>query len=543
MRERWNQTNNQSGEESPHSKPKTLPEQGQRNYKIMRPPGHGRSRPAWSGPPPVVLELLPAPDPWQACQQLASLPHLLFLDSASSHSTLGMYSFIAAEPFGWLRARHGEVTWVCTGPGPLATPRTRLQTSDPFAALQRLLATFSLRSVSGLPPFQGGAAGLFGYDLCHHLERLPRPAQDDFDLPEMAVGFYDWVLAFDGLQGRAWLISTGLPEVGPRARALRARNRLEQVRRLLAMRNAECGVRNEEKMIPGIPHSAFRIPHSLPAFPVPGLAGVLSSFDRPAYLAAARRAIDYVHAGDCFQVNLAQRLLAPTTLAPLELYRRLRQRNPAPFAAYFDLGEAVLASASPERFLRVEDGEVETRPIKGTRPRGATPDEDQRQAGELLRSAKDRAENVMIIDLLRNDLGRVCRYGSVRVPAVCRLESYPFVHHLVSEVRGRLRPECGLVDLLRAAFPGGSVTGAPKVRAMEIIAELEPTVRGPYCGSLAYLGFDGAMDSSILIRTFTLVSGWAQFPVGGGIVADSTPEGEYAETLHKAEGLLRALRV
>ncbi len=277
-------------------------------------------------------------------------------------------------------------------------------------------------------------------------------------------------------------------------------------------------------------------------YPLPGFAAVYSNFDHNGYCAAVRRAIEYIYAGDCFQVNLSQRLLHPATLPPLELYRRLCERNPAPFAGYFDLGDFALVSASPERFLRVEDGRVETRPIKGTRPRGATPEEDQRQRDDLLRSAKDRAENVMIIDLLRNDLGRVCAYGSVQVEAVCRLESYRTVHHLVSEVVGRLRPGQGPIDLLRAAFPGGSVTGAPKVRAMQIIAELEPTVRGPYCGSLGYLGFNGSMDTNILIRTFMIGRGWMQFPVGGGIVADSTPQAEYEETLHKAEGLLRALK-
>jgi para-aminobenzoate synthetase component 1 len=219
----------------------------------------------------------------------------------------------------------------------------------------------------------------------------------------------------------------------------------------------------------------------------------------------------------------------------------LRTCNPAPFAGYFDLGDFALASASPERFVRLVEGRVETRPIKGTRPRGATPADDARRRNELLASAKDRAENVMIIDLLRNDLGRVCRYGSVQVEAVCRLESYATVHHLVSEVRGQLRPGLGAIDLLRATFPGGSVTGAPKIRAMEIIAELEPTARGPYCGCLGYVGFDGTMDTNILIRTFTAGRGWVQFPVGGGIVADSEPETEYQETLHKAAGLLRAL--
>jgi para-aminobenzoate synthetase component 1 len=272
-----------------------------------------------------------------------------------------------------------------------------------------------------------------------------------------------------------------------------------------------------------------------------------SNFSRGAYVQTVRRAIEYVHAGDCFQVNIAQRLLYPPLLAPLDLYCRLRERNAAPFAGYFDLGDFVIASASPERFLclagaegQVPD-EVETRPIKGTRPRGATPAEDGAQIEILRNSAKDRAENVMIVDLLRNDLGRVCRYGSVRVPSVCSVETYRYVHHLVSEVRGRLREGLGPIDLLRAAFPGGSVTGAPKIRAMEIIAELEPTARGPYCGSLGYVGFDGTMDTSILIRTFTLGRGWIQFPVGGGIVADSSPEMEYEETWHKAEGLLRAL--
>jgi para-aminobenzoate synthetase component 1 len=255
-----------------------------------------------------------------------------------------------------------------------------------------------------------------------------------------------------------------------------------------------------------------------------------------------QRAIDYVHAGDCFQVNLSQRLLAPATLPPLALYARLRERNPAPFAGFFALdADTAVLSASPERFLRVRDGVVETWPIKGTRPRGVTPEEDAARRDELRTSAKDRAENVMIVDLMRNDLGRVCRYRSIETPVICRVETFRYVHHLVSEVRGRLREGLGLVDLLRAAFPGGSVTGAPKVRAMEIIAELEPTSRGPYCGSLGYLGFDGAMDSNLLIRTLTQARGWLQFPVGGGIIADSTPAGEYDETLHKAAGLLRAV--
>jgi para-aminobenzoate synthetase component 1 len=467
---------------------------------------------------PLVAELTPAPDAWDAFQRLAHLPRALFLDSALPHPTLGRYSYVVADPFAWL-----------TGRGPEA--------AEAFGQLAELLRCYQTEPQPEVPPFQGGAAGLWGYDLCHLFERLPRPRHDEFTVPDLAVGLYDWVVAFDHVWNRAWIVSTGWPETDERRRSARAVRRMRSIRRRLqsAVRHL-APVRKPARATTPRPEDLYT------PFPVPGLPGLFSNFDRPGYLAAVRRAIDYTHAGDCFQVNVSQRLLHPATLPPLELYRRLRERNPAPFAGYFDLGDFVIASASPERFLRVKNGEVETRPIKGTRPRGATPDEDRRQADELLASAKDRAENVMIIDLLRNDLGRVCAYGSVRVAAVCRLESYRTVHHLVSEVRGRLRPGLGPVDLLRAAFPGGSVTGAPKVRAMEIIAELEPTARGPYCGSLGYVGFDGSMDTSILIRTFTVGKGWIQFPVGGGIVADSTPEGEYAETLHKAEGLLRALR-
>jgi para-aminobenzoate synthetase component I len=245
---------------------------------------------------------------------------------------------------------------------------------------------------------------------------------------------------------------------------------------------------------------------------------------------------------DVFQVNLSQRLLHPARASSVELYCRLRERNPAPFAGYFACDDWAVVSASPERFVSVRDGEVETRPIKGTRRRRIEPEADLYTRDELRESEKDQAENVMIVDLLRNDLSRVCAPGTVRVPQLCAVETYETVQHLVSEIRGRLAPSHDVWDLLRAAFPGGSITGAPKVRAMEIIAELEPTVRGPYCGSLFYAGFDGTLDSSILIRTFTCRHGWVQCPVGGGIVAQSDPEDEYDETLHKAEGMLRALR-
>ena len=282
---------------------------------------------------------------------------------------------------------------------------------------------------------------------------------------------------------------------------------------------------------------------SVPQYPLPGFPGVTSNFDRDGYEAAVRRAVEYVHAGDCFQVNLSQRLLAPLREHPLDLYGRLRATQPGPVRRVLRprrlpdpqrLAGTVLAGL-PRR--RGRDAADQGHPAA----RRDTPEEDAALVRDLATSPKDRAENVMIVDLLRNDLGRVCEYGSVRVPRVCEVETFRYVHHLVSEVRGKLRPGLGPLDLLAAAFPGGSVTGAPKVRAMEIIAELEPTARGPYCGCLGYVGFDGAMDTNILIRTFTAGRGWVQFPVGGGIVADTDPAREYEETLHKAAGLLRAL--
>jgi para-aminobenzoate synthetase component 1 len=482
---------------------------------------------------PLVEELTPTPEPWDVARRLAHLNRLLFLDSAQTHPGFGRYSFVTADPFEWLWARGQRI--VASG--------KRCQAGDPFAMLADRLARFPAATIPGLPPFQGGIAGLFGYDLCHHLERLPRPSYDEFETPDLAVGLYDWVIAFDHAENRAWLISTGVPGTEPRRRHFFAARRLKDVR--LQLRS---GPRSYEVPKTSDVSPRLRLNQLAPRWPVPHLPGLMSNFNRPAYLETIRRAIEYTHAGDCFQVNIAQRLLYPAPEHPLELYRRLRERNAAPFAAFLDLGDFVVASASPERFLRVASAghqrpdDVDTYPIKGTRPRGTTPQEEQALVSELATSVKDCAENVMIVDLMRNDLGRVCAYGSIEVPAVCRVETFRYVHHLVSEVRGRLRSGMGPIDLLRAAFPGGSVTGAPKVRAMEIIAELEPTARGPYCGSLGYIGFDGSMDTNMLIRTFTIGRGWAQFPVGGGIVADSVPEREYEETWHKAEGLLQALR-
>jgi para-aminobenzoate synthetase component 1 len=467
--------------------------------------------------PAVVHELRPAPEAVDVFLRLRAWPYCLFLDSAQRDTALGRYSFVAADPFAVLAS-----------------------TDDADDALGRLEAAWrqwQTPTLAGLPPFQGGAAGLLSYDLARQLERLPRPRFDEFGLPRLLIGLYDVVVAFDHADNRAWLVSQGFPETDPQRRARRAQQRAEAFLQLLA-----AGVQP-----PWTSRQSAHAAHDLaaawaPSYPTAGDPQVYSNFSREGYLAAVRRAIEYIHAGDVFQVNLSQRLLHRGGDDSTALYLRLRQRNAAPFAGYFDAGAWQVASASPERFLQVRDGMVEARPIKGTRRRWLRPEADLYGGEDLLRSAKDRAENVMIVDLLRNDLSRVCTPESVQVTQLCRLETYAYVQHLVSAIRGRLRPECTAIDLLRAAFPGGSVTGAPKVRAMEIIAELEPTARGAYCGSLGYLGFDGSLDASILIRTVTACGPWWQFPVGGGIVAQSDPLQEYEETWHKAVGILQALR-
>ena len=472
-------------------------------------------------PPPLHQELSPCPDPWDVARKLSHLPHLLMLDSADATGPQGRFSYIMAEPY----------EWECV-------EEERFGGGATFDNLGRYIANPPRPTLSGLPPFQGGLAFLLGYDLNTETEpSVPLPTCDEFAGPRYCLGLYDWVVSFDHRSKRAWVVVHGRPEIE------KSRKRWLAFDKMTELLNAlhDNSVR-QPAWKPNRPRGPLAVGRLSPQFPLAGSPGVTGNFSRGGYLKAVERAVEYVHAGDVFQVNIAQRLLAPLKGPPLDLYGRLRARNPAPFACYFDLGQSQILSASPERFLQVTpDGAVGTTPIKGTRPRGTTPEEDAELIRDLTSNPKDRAENIMIVDLLRNDLGRVCDFGSVEVAKLCEVETYPFVHHLVSEVRGRLRTGQTPFDLLKAAFPGGSVTGAPKVRAMQIIAELEPTARGAYCGSIGYLGFNGCFDSNILIRTFTAQQGWVQFPVGGGIVADSEPAKEYDETLHKAAGLLRAL--
>lgn len=462
-----------------------------------------------------VVELSPVPSIEAALRRCAPLPGVILFDSARRGGPLGRYSFLAADPFAW------EV---------LEQPQYG---RDPFDALRKRLRELKTDTLPGLPPFQGGAAGLLGYELGQCWERLPRPSHDELAMPPLAVGLYDWVLAWDHLQERAWIVSQGWPEPEGRRRQRRARERRDQVLSLLSPAEP-----------PSPPPFVPREPAPLcsPLAPLPPHEGLVSNFSREDYLQGVERVIEYIRAGDIFQANLSQRLMAPATESPLELYLRLRRCNSAPFAGYFAHDDWAILSASPERFLQVRDNLVTTRPIKGTRQRRVPPEADLFTQDELVLSPKDVAENVMIVDLLRNDLSRVCRPGSIRVPHLCRVETYETVHHLVSEVQGELEAGRDVWELLGATFPGGSITGCPKVRSMEIITELEQVARGPYCGTLFYVGADGTMDSNILIRTIIHRRGWLQLSAGGGIVAQSDPAAEYDETLHKAAGMLRALR-
>jgi para-aminobenzoate synthetase component 1 len=488
--------------------------------------------------PPLVEELVSPPDPARCCELLAGLPFRLFLDSAIRNPRLGRYSFVTADPVAIVRSKGTRAEWVDTRTGVV-----RNVDGDGLDAVRAIVAPQRTDPVPGLPPFQGGAAGYVGYDWGRVLERLPAPWYDDLALPDVVFGIYDWVVAYDHDVSRAWLISTGLPEKSPTTRPRHAAARAAMVtERLKSVRETSRSGTVDAALV-----RELRDAVPAPSYPVVDArwtprVGLRSSFTHDDYLAAVSRVREYIFAGDIFQANLSQRFEVPLSEPPWMLYRRLRARNAAPFSAFFDLGEAVILSASPERFLRVDAaGHVETRPIKGTRPRGLGPEHDAALGEALTQSAKDRAENLMIVDLMRNDLSRVCQPGSVRVPELFALERYATVHHLVSTVVGDLMPGRDAIDLLRAAFPGGSITGAPKVRAMEIIAELEPSQRSVYCGSIGYWSVTGELDTSIAIRTAIARAGRVYFSAGGGIVADSDPEQEYRETLDKARGIINVL--
>ena len=424
----------------------------------------------------------------------------VFLDSGRPYCNQGRFDILSADPRAVL-VTTGIKTEIRSAAG------SRFSLADPFALLQEELGAVR-PGIEGVP-FVGGAVGYFGYDLARRIERIPTLAQDAEQIPDMAVGIYDWALVVDHQAQRSRVVA---------ADPARLREGVGLVESAIADRRA------------GPPRAPFRV-----------LDRVRSNLSHAQYLDAIGRIKHYLREGDCYQVNFAQRFSAPAEGDPWQAYQGLRQINPAPFGAYLDTPGCRVLCSSPERFLRVRGRDVETKPIKGTAPRGRDPIEDLMLADALRTSPKDRAENVMIVDLLRNDLGKVCAIGSVHVPRLFALERYARVHHLVSTVRGRLAEGRTALDLLRACFPGGSITGAPKVRAMEIIEELEPHRRGVYCGAIGYIGFDGAMDTNIAIRTLVHSDGIIRLWAGGGIVADSDPESEYRESYHKAAALLDLL--
>ena len=489
---------------------------------------------------PLIEEVSTSLTAPEVFESIKDKPYSFFLDSGMDPRRLGRYSFLGSEPFLVVSNRGSEVTLT-------RGQEHEVQHVNPFDAVGKLLEAYRLDHCPAPVPFLGGAVGYFGYDLCHFIERLPSTAVDDLKLPESCLAFYDTVVAFDHLENKAYLVATGFPEMEEGQRLRRARMRLEEMKDWLCSNHSVIAVSHGPEQSEGEVRQS-RVRDSFVGAAVgndPGSKEITlkSNFTAEEYKKAVNRVREYIAAGDVFQVNLSQRFEADLKISPFKLYKRLRAVNPAPFASYLNFPGAAIVSASPERFLKVKGDLVETRPIKGTRPRGKDSAEDERLAYELVHSAKDRAENVMIVDLERNDLGRVSRYGTVKVTELAILETFPTVFHLTSTVIGRLRRGKSNIDLLKATFPGGSITGAPKVRAMEIIDEIEPTKRSVYTGSIGYLSFNGDVDINIVIRTFLIRQGRAYFQVGGGIIYDSDPEAEYVETLDKAKALIRALQL
>ena len=429
------------------------------------------------------------------------------LESGPGFGNSGRYSFLTAHPRAVFEAT--DERWSLREPS-----RSTEGRGDPLEALEVWLDRLGLGGFDfedrEEPPFTGGLIGFFGYDLAPRIELLPRKAARDSQVPDIRFALYDTVVVVDRVDGSATLWTCDFYAEGPS----------ESARRLDVWK-----ARLDRPIEPSVGSR---------------LSAPTSNFTRDGYLEAVRRALDYIAAGDVFQINLSQRFEAKGFVDPLDLYLRLKARSPAPFAAFLGWDDFAVVSSSPESFVQTQGDRIVTRPIKGTRPRGSTAAEDDQLRDELLASEKDRAELTMIVDLERNDLGRVCEYGTVKVAEALKIESYAQVHHLVATVEGRARMGLGRIDLIRAMFPGGSITGAPKIRAMEIIDELEPTRRGLYTGAIGYFG-NGTSAFNIAIRSMVVEGNLVRFQVGGGIVIDSVPEAEHEETLHKARGLLEAV--
>ena len=449
-----------------------------------------------------IKEIKTALKPFEVFKAFSEDRGCFFLDSGMDPNKLGRYSFIGSKPFLRLKSKNQRVEIEEKG-------QLQIEEGNPFIKLRELLKRYQFTNTTELP-FIGGAVGYLSYDLCHHIERLKRDAVDDVEIPDSFMGFYDGIIAFDHKLQKVYGIALGVYEDAE-----------EIVERL---------IKKVEGCKPMDVHAAKVVDRAFQ-----------SNFSKEDYMKAVNKVRAYIQNGDIYQANLTQRFSCDLTKAPIDVYHNLRSVNPAPFAAYIDFDEGCVLSSSPERFIKIRGRRVETRPIKGTRPRGANPEEDGRNRQELLDSEKDKAELLMIVDLERNDIGRVSKPGSVAVTELFHLEEYATVYHLVSTIIGDIKEECDEIDCIMSTFPGGSITGAPKIRAMEIIDELEPTQRNVYTGSIGYIGFDGSVDLNIAIRTIIAKENKAYFQVGGGIVWDSDPEEEYQETLHKGRALFKAL--
>jgi para-aminobenzoate synthetase component 1 len=470
---------------------------------------------------PILLEFESFVAPEQLVEQLRDEPGRVVLRSfptgdagTPTAANQARYSFVTARPILVFRSFGSRCEVVRADDG---VPRE--QFGNPWHLLDSLMSRFELLEELDLPFPLGGCFGYWGYDLKNFVEpKLPRRAVNDLELPDCHVGFYPSLVAVDHHLGKTWIIATGLDADGARCEA-RAEEQVEFWRsRLQAPARSNA---------PGIRASSSSWESNLTA---------------SAFIENVRRVQAYIRSGDIYQVNLSHRLTTDWKASGWELFRQLSAVSPAPFSAWLDCHDFQVASSSPEQFLRLSGSYIGTRPIKGTRPRSADFTRDAQLSYELQTSAKEIAELVMITDLMRNDLGRVCEYGTVQVPDLARLEKFAQVQHLVSTVEGRLRPGVTHFEAFASCFPGGSITGAPKIRAMEIIDELETVSRGPYTGALGYLGFNRESQLSIVIRTAICREGRAHFNVGAGIVADSSPEAEYDETLAKARGFLAALQ-
>ncbi|SHH13839.1 aminodeoxychorismate synthase component I [Clostridium grantii] len=435
--------------------------------------------------------------------------YVFFLDSGMDHDKLGRYSFISSNPLLVFKSKGNEIKIT-------KKDQENIFFENPFEKLKEILKKYTLSYKTPFP-FIGGVVGYFGYDMYHHLENINTTAIDDMNIPDCVLGVYDGVIIVDHLENKVFIAALGMEEDCDKV--------LDTINNRININTDKIMKETQSIIDKGLTEEIY----------------LQSNLNKKDYITCLKKVKNYIEEGDVYQVNLTQRFQCHINETSFDIYKRLRKINPAPFASYFDFKEGQIVSSSPERFIKIQDKVIETRPIKGTIPRGKTQEEDNKNKEILLNSEKDKAELLMIVDLERNDLGKICKTGTVKVTELFHLEKYATVYHLVSTIKGEIKDEYDVVDCLKATFPGGSITGAPKIRAMEIIDEIEPNTRNIYTGSIGYIGFNGDVDLNIVIRTIVCKGNKASFGVGGGIVWDSDSELEYEESLHKAKALIKTL--